>query len=147
MELNKFKELAEKISEVTCGDPITILEDLLSKADLDYPQNKKAYMDYWGPIAKEAFLKEELDISNAEETIFDLYWNGISNEEISKRLDLNHEALLDFFLNRLPINLVMEKYNSGMQPSKIKKDPEVKKALNMKLETNHIRRMLNMSFV
>ena len=58
MELKKFKELTEKISEVTCGDPITILEDLLSKLDFDYPQSKKAYMDYWGPITKEALRSD-----------------------------------------------------------------------------------------
>ena len=73
-----------------------------------------------------------------KQVVLDYYWDGKSDTEIGELMGVDGDIIQRVLNNLIPRNLIYEKYNSGMLPSRIGR----LKAVN--LSTNCVRRVLNM---
>ena len=100
----------------------------------------------------EKVLKMETEIARSEEkkkgtfrelfkhkqVILDYYWDGKSESEIGELMGVDGDIIEKVLNDLIPRDLIYEKYNAGMLPSRIGR------LITVNLSTNCVRRVLNM---
>ena len=75
---------------------------------------------------------------NNLDLILNMYWDGSDNNHIAECLGIDETDVDTAIKTKVPIDLIFEKYNGGMLPSRIGRLAAVM------LSTNRVRRVLNM---
>lgn len=84
-------------------------------------------------------IKKDIDsLFRKKEEILELYWSRHSEKEIAEKLNAEEKYVQEVLNGWIPRQLIYDKYDSGMLPSRIGR----LKAIN--LTTNCVRRVLNM---
>ena len=84
-------------------------------------------------------IKKDIDtLFNSKEKVLELYWERCSEKEIAEKMNADESYVHEVLNGWIPRQLIYDKYDSGMLPSRIGR----LKAIN--LTTNCVRRVLNM---